>query len=607
MADKTPGRDAFLPVSRADMEARGRYYCDFLLMTGDAYVDHPSFGTAVISRVLENAGYKVAILSQPDINDIAAVKSFGRPRYAYLINSGNVDSMVANYTVNKKRRDKDAYSPGGMPGRRPDRAVTVYSNLARRAFPDVPVVIGGIESSLRRFAHYDYWDNRVRRSILEDSGADLLIYGMGERAILETAAALKRGKPDFSKIRGVCYLSKTPETPFESVTLPSFEEIKGGGQAYMKAALLEENEQDFIRGRALIQKSGERYLIQNPPQKPLGTEELDALYRLPFAYYYHPDYEAAGGVPAIEEVRFSITHDRGCFGGCNFCALALHQGRCVTSRSHASVIEEAKRMTAFPDFKGYIHDVGGPTANFRGAPCKKQETRGACADRKCLFPTLCPNADCDHSDYLELLRKLRALPGVKKVFIRSGIRYDYLLGDKSGFFEELVREHVSGQLRVAPEHISKNVLKYMGKPFFDVYERFEKRFYKLSEAAGKKQYLVPYLISSHPGSTLSDAIELASYLRRKKITPQQVQDFYPTPGTVSTAMYFTGLDTDLKPLFVARTFEEKQMQRALLQSHAPQNYDLVRRALIRAGREDLIGSGENCLIRSAPPKRGRGR
>ena len=599
------GREAFLPVCRADIEARGMYYCDFLIMTGDAYVDHPSFGTAVISRVLEKAGYKVAICAQPGINDLERIKSFGRPRYACLINSGNVDSMVANYTVNKKRREQDAYSPGGKPGKRPDRAVTVYANLARRAFPDLPVVIGGIESSLRRFAHYDYWDNRVRRSILEDSGADLLIYGMGERAILETAACLKRSKPDFSGVRGVCYMSKTADTPFESLFLPSFEEIKDGGKEYMRAALIEEREQDHIRGRALIQKSGDRYLIQNPPQRPLDQSELDRLYELPFTYAYHPDYEKEGGVPALNEVRFSITHNRGCFGGCNFCALALHQGRTVTSRSHASVLAEAKKMISFPDFKGYIHDVGGPTADFRFSPCEKQEKSGACAERKCLFPTPCQNVRFDHSDYLELLNKLRALPGVKKVFIRSGIRYDYLLRDKSGFFESLVKNHISGQLRVAPEHISERVLKYMGKPHFDVYERFEKRFYELCEKAGKKQFLVPYLISSHPGSTLSDAIELALYLRRKKITPQQVQDFYPTPGTVSTAMYFTGLDTEGKPLFVARTFEEKQAQRALLQSHAPQNYQTVKRALIKAGREDLIGSGENCLIKKSPPQRRR--
>ncbi len=599
--------DAFLPVSREDMLSRGWYYCDFLIMTGDAYVDHPSFGTAVISRVLEDAGFKVAIAAQPDAHDEEALRAFGKPRYGVLINAGNVDSMVANYTVNKKRRERDAYSPGGKPGLRPDRAVTVYCNLARRAFGGVFIAVGGIESSLRRFAHYDYWDDRVRRPLLQDCGADLLIYGMGEKAICETAMKLKHGSRDFSDVRGVCYMSKTGETPFESALLPSFDEICASKESYMKAALMQENEQDAVRGRALVQKSGDRYLVQTPPQKPLSQKELDELYDLPFTYEAHPCCDAEGGVPGLSEVRFSITHNRGCFGGCNFCSLALHQGRTVTSRSRASVIREAVRMTSFPDFKGYIHDVGGPTANFRHAACAKQEKLGTCPDRKCLFPTPCPALDASHEDYLKLLNELRALPGVKKVFIRSGIRYDYLMQDKkSGFFESLVSNHVSGQLRVAPEHISERVLKFMGKPHFDVYERFEKKFYALSERAGKKQYLVPYLISSHPGCTLEDAVELALYLRRNKITPEQVQDFYPTPGTISTAMYYTGLEPEgLKPIFVAKSYAEKQMQRALLQARAPQNYETVKKALIAAGREDLIGGGPDCIIPGSPPGRRR--
>ena len=593
-------REAFLPVNRQDMEARGWYYCDFLVVTGDAYVDHPSFGASVISRVLEKDGFRVAVLAQPDWHSIDELLAFGKPRYGVMITSGNVDSMVANYTVARRKRTEDAYSPGGVAGKRPDRAVTVYCNMARRAFGDIPVIIGGIEASLRRFAHYDYWDDSLRRGILEDSGADLLIYGMGEKAVSQIAKRLKKGAKikDITDIRGTCYMTREPSCDFEAVMLPSFEEISKSKKEYARAAFMEQNEQDYIRGKALLQKSGDRYLVQNPPMAPLTMEEFDGVYELPYTYGVHPDYEPMGGVPAIEEMRFSITHNRGCFGSCTFCALALHQGRTITARSHESVIKEAERMISFPDFKGYIHDVGGPTANFRKPACQKQLKSGTCAHRACLYPTPCPNLDTDHSDYLELLTKLRALPGVKKVFIRSGIRYDYLMCDKNDdFFEALVRYHISGQLRVAPEHISSRVLFYMGKPFFDVYDRFIDKFFRINKKVGLKQYPVPYLMSSHPGSNLDDAIELAQYLRKNKITPQQVQDFYPTPGTLATAMYYSGYDPrTLKPVFVAKTSEEKKLQRALLQAHIPENRYAVIEALKKAGREDLIGSAPGCII-----------
>ena len=597
----------FLPVSRQDMADRDWYYYDFLLVTGDAYVDHPSFGTAVISRVLEKHGFRVAVLSQPDFHSAADFEAMGRPRFGVLINAGNIDSMVAHYSVARRRREKDAYTPGGVPGRRPDRAVIVYSGLARQAFPGLPVVIGGIEASLRRFAHYDYWDDRVRRSVLVDSGADLLIYGMGERPIVEIARRLKKGESigSIRDVRGTCFMASGPdECAFENaVVLPSFEAVSTDKKCYAAAAFAEQNEQDFVRGRALIQPHDGRFLVQNPPVRPLEGKELDAVFDLPYVRWYHPDYEAQGGVDAIKEVQFSIIHNRGCFGSCNFCALALHQGRYVTSRSHESVLREAEKMLCNPDFKGYIHDVGGPTANFRRPACKKQAAAGACADRQCLFPTPCPALDADESDYLTLLRRLRALPGVKKVFIRSGIRFDYMLRDKkSEFFRELVQYHVGGQLKVAPEHIAPNVLAAMGKPFADVYERFCNRFYELSAECGKEQYLVPYLMSSHPGSRLEDAVELAVYLKKHHMSPEQVQDFYPTPGTLSTAMYYTGLDPrSLKPVFVARTPEDKAMQRALLQFRSPKNRELVLRALVLAGREDLIGSGPGCLVRGPVP------
>lgn len=597
----------FLPVSQQDMRERGWYYYDFLLVTGDAYVDHPSFGTAVISRVLEKNGFRVAILSQPDFHSTADFEAMGRPRLGILINAGNIDSMVAHYSVARRRREKDAYTPGGVAGRRPDRAVIVYSGLARRAFPGLPVIIGGIEASLRRFAHYDYWDDKVRRSVLVDSGADLLIYGMGEKPVVEIARRLKKGEHagDIRDVRGTCFLAAGAEAcAFENpVLLPGFDEVSRDKKSYARAAFAEQNEQDFVRGRALIQPHDGRVLIQNPPVHPLEGRELDAVFDLPYARWYHPDYEAQGGVAAIEEVQFSIIHNRGCFGSCNFCALALHQGRYVTSRGHDSVLREAKKMLDNPDFKGYIHDVGGPTANFRHPACKKQASVGTCADRQCLFPTPCPALDADESDYLALLRKLRALPGVKKVFIRSGIRFDYMLRDKtSDFFYELVEHHVGGQLKVAPEHISPGALHYMGKPFASVYDRFCDQFYKITAECGKEQYLVPYLMSSHPGSRLEDAIALAQYLKKHRMSPEQVQDFYPTPGTLSTAMYYTSLDPrTMEPVFVARAPEEKAMQRALLQCRNPKNRDLVLRALVLAGREDLIGGGPDCLIRGPVP------
>ncbi len=598
----------FLPISRQDMLERGWYYYDFLLVTGDAYVDHPSFGTAVISRVLEKNGFRVAVLSQPDFHTTADFEAMGRPRLGVLVNAGNIDSMVAHYSVARRRREKDAYTPGGQPGRRPDRAVIVYSGLARRAFPGLPVIIGGIEASLRRFAHYDYWEDKVRRSVLADSGADLLVYGMGEKPVVEIAKRLKKGERigDIRDVRGTCFMAASEADCLfaDPVRLPSFTEVSQNKKSYARAAFAEQNEQDFVRGHALLQPHEGRVLVQNPPVHPLEGRELDAVFDLPYTRWYHPDYEEMGGVAAIEEVQFSIIHNRGCFGSCNFCALALHQGRYVTSRGHDSVLREAEKMLKNPDFKGYIHDVGGPTANFRRPACKKQAAVGTCADRQCLFPTPCPALDAGESDYLALLRKLRALPGVKKVFIRSGIRFDYMLRDKKGeFFSELVQYHVGGQLKVAPEHISPNVLHYMGKPFADVYDRFCERFYKITAECGKEQYLVPYLMSSHPGSRLEDAIALAQYLKKHRMSPEQVQDFYPTPGTLSTAMYYTGLDPrTMKPVFVARTPEEKAMQRALLQCRNPKNRDLVLRALVLAGREDLIGGGPDCLIRGPVPE-----
>ena len=594
----------FLPISVKEMKAYGWEQPDFIIVTGDAYVDHPSFGTAIISRVLENAGYKVCIIPQPRSD--ADYNRFGAPRLAFLVNGGNIDSMVAHYTAAKKRRSDDAYTPGGKAGARPDRATIVYTKKLRELFGDIPIAIGGVEASLRRFAHYDYWDDAVRPSILIDSGADLLMYGMGEKHIVEIANRLNGGEPisSLTDILGTCYAVKTSE--FSHVAgsreCPSFEAVKedseNGKKQYAVSCKIQQDEMDSVRGKTLIQKHGNMILVQNPPMPPLNEAEMDKVYSLPFMRDYHPSYENAGGVPGIAEVKFSIIHNRGCFGNCNFCALAYHQGRVVTSRSHKSVIEEAKKITQMDDFKGYIHDVGGPTANFRKPACKGQLKKGACADKKCLAPTMCPAVEVDHTDYLKLLRELRALPKVKKVFIRSGIRFDYLIADKNEeFFKELINHHVSGQLKVAPEHCSNNVLKYMGKPPIEVYNKFEKRFYELTKSANKKQYLVPYLMSSHPGSTMKDAIELAVFLKRNNMHPEQVQDYYPTPGTISTCMFYTGIDPNtMQKVYVPKTAKEKAEQRALLQYFKPENRQIVLSALKKANRFDLIGTGKNCLV-----------
>ena len=600
---------AFLPVSKEDMENRGWWWYDFLIVTGDAYVDHPSFGPTVIARVLEAEGFRVAILAQPDWHSAEAFKAMGRPRLGVMIGSGNLDSMVAHYTAAKKRRSEDFYSPGKKAGLRPDRAVIVYANRAREAFPDLPIIIGGLEASLRRFAHYDYWEDKVRRSALVDAGADLLVYGMGEYASAEIARRLKKKQPvsSMTDIRGTAFMaSDASECKFESVTVPSFEAVSTNMEDYANATRVEYAEHDPVRGRAIIQQHDRRYLIVNPPAMPLSTKELDRVAELPYTRQYHPMYEALGGVPAIEEVKFSVIHNRGCFGGCNFCALAFHQGRMVTSRSHESVIREVTALTKLPDFKGYINDVGGPSANFRHPSCKKQLKYGMCADKRCLAPTPCKNLDADHSDYLSLLRKLRAIPGIKKVFVRSGIRYDYMLEDKNqDFFSELVRYHISGQLKVAPEHCIDSVLDYMGKPHIGVYEKFMDQYRRLNDRYSKEQYVVPYLMSSHPGSTLQDAVALAEYLNRRGRQPEQVQDFYPTPGTISTCMYYTGIDPmTMKKVYVAKTPHEKAMQRALLQWKRPDKRKLVIEALKEAGRENLIGYGPECLVR---PDRAPGR
>ena len=599
----------FLPVSKEDMQERGWWWYDFLLVTGDAYVDHPSFGPAVIARVLEADGYRVAVLAQPDWHSAADFLAFGRPRLGVLIGAGNLDSMVAHYTAAKKRRSEDFYSPGKKAGKRPDRATIVYANRAREAFgSEVPIIIGGLEASLRRFAHYDYWDDKVRRSILLDSGADLLVYGMAEEAEREIARRLKKKIPvsEMHDIRGTAFIAASPsECAFESVSVPSYAEVRENKRLYADATRIEYREHDPVRGKAIIQEHDGRYLIVNPPMMPLETKELDRVAELPYVRTYHPMYEAEGGVPAIEEVRFSVIHNRGCFGGCNFCALAFHQGRMVTSRSHESVIREVTELTKLPDFKGYINDVGGPSANFRHHSCKKQAKFGMCPDKRCLAPTPCPNLDADHSDYLALLRKLRSIPGVKKVFVRSGIRYDYMLEDKNDdFFTELVRYHISGQLKVAPEHCIDGVLDYMGKPHIETYERFMDKSRRLNDRYSKEQYVVPYLMSSHPGSTLGDAVALAEYLNKKGRQPEQVQDFYPTPGTVSTCMYYTEIDPmTMKQVYVAKSFHEKAMQRALLQWKRPDKRRLVIEALKEAGREDLIGYGPECLVRPDVPKR----
>ncbi len=606
---------AFLPVSRQDMQSRGWEWYDFLVITGDAYVDHPSFGTAIISRLLEQEGYRVAVLAQPDWRQAESFSALGRPRLGVLLSGGNIDSMVAHYTAARRRRHDDAYSPGRRAGLRPDRAVIVYANKVREAFGAIPIVIGGLEASLRRFAHYDYWDNKVRRSILLDSQADLLVYGMGETATKEIAARLASGTPvsAIRDVRGTAFLAADSSAcAYAKVECPSFELVCADKRAYAQANRIEYTEHDPIRGRAILQRHGERLLVVNPPALPLTTAELDAVAELPYAREPHPMYNAVGGVPAIEEVRFSVIHNRGCFGACNFCSLAFHQGRIISSRSHESVLREVELLVRHPGFKGYIHDVGGPTANFRRPACRKQLQAGMCTNRACLAPTPCPNLDADHRDYLELLRKIRAVPGVKKVFIRSGIRFDYLLEDKnSAFFSELVQHHVSGQLKVAPEHCVDAVLDYMGKPHISVYERFKQKYDSLNRKHDKEQYLVPYLISSHPGCTLADAVKLAEWLNRTGRQPEQVQDFYPTPGTLSTCMYYTGIDPrTMRPVYVPRDPHEKAMQRALLQWKRPEKRALVREALYAAHREDLIGYGKGCLLRpsgGSPPAETRDR
>ncbi len=598
----------FLPICKKDMLDAGFTAPDFIIVTGDAYVDHPSFGTAIISRVLEREGFNICILSQPKRDE--DYLQFGTPKLGFLVNSGNIDSMVAHYTAAKRKRSDDAYTPGGKAGARPDRAVIVYSKKIRSLFGDVFIGIGGIEASLRRFAHYDYWDDRVRPSVLLDSTADILMYGMGEKHIVEIANRLKKGenKKNLTDIKGTCYCVKTSEyKPMPVRECPSFNEVSNssdsGKKSYAKATRIQQSEQDAVRGKTVIQRHGDVILVQNPPMAPLSSSEMDEVYSLPFVRDYHPSYKALGGVPGIEEVKFSVIHNRGCFGSCNFCSLAFHQGRTISVRSHDSVISEVEKITQMDDFKGYIHDVGGPTANFRAPSCQAQLNRGVCADKKCLAPSICPAVEVDHSDYLALLRKIRSIKGVKKVFIRSGIRFDYLISDKDeSFFKELVKFHTSGQLKVAPEHCSDNVLRLMGKPDISVYNRFKKRFYELTKSLDKKQYLVPYLMSSHPGSTVNDAIELALFLKKEGLHPEQVQDFYPTPGTVSTCMFYTGLDPfTLKEVYVPRTMGEKAEQRALLQYFKPENRDIVRKALKRAGRYDLIGNGKNCLVSDDKP------
>lgn len=592
----------FLPISKEDMRRRGIEQLDFVYVYGDAYVDHPSFGHAIITRLLESYGYTVGIIAQPDWKQNDSIAILGEPRLGFLVSAGNMDSMVNHYSVSKKRRKTDAFSPGGVMGRRPDYAAVVYCNLIRHTYKKTPIIIGGIEGSLRRLAHYDYWSNKVKRSILLDSGADLISYGMGERSIIEIAEALAAGidVKDITYIRGTVFRTQDPYFIEDAIVLPSYDEISTNKEAYAHSFYIQYQNTDPFQAKKMAEAYPHGiYVVQNPPQKPLSMQEMDDVYALPYTRTYHPIYEKDGGIPAISEVKFSLISNRGCFGGCNFCALTFHQGRIIQTRSHASILAEAKQMIQNKDFKGYIHDVGGPTANFRHPSCKKQLEKGVCTNRQCLFPTPCKNLTVDHKDYLSLLRKLRQLPGVKKVFIRSGIRFDYLLEDKDDrFFRELCQYHVSGQLKVAPEHISDNVLRYMGKPPVEVYDRFKEKYRKINEQIGKKQYLVPYLMSSHPGSTLKDAIALAEYLRDLGYMPEQVQDFYPTPSTISTCMYYTGLDpATMQPVYVSHNPHEKAMQRALIQYRNPSNYDLVYEALKKEHREDLIGFDQHCLIR----------
>lgn len=600
----------FLPMNAKEMKQCGWADVDFVYVCGDSYVDHPSFGAAIITRVLEDCGCKVAFLAQPDWRSDADFTQFGKPRLGFMVSAGNIDSMVAHYTVRKRKRRDDAYTAGGKNGKRPDRAVTVYCNIIRRLYPDSPIIIGGLEASLRRFAHYDYWSDSVMPSVLFDSKADILVYGMGELQTVEIARRLSEGYPveALHDIRGICYKIKTGDyVPKSAVDLPSFERVRESKRDYAIAARKELDEADAVRGKTVIQRHGKYLLVQNPPMQPLDTEQLDWVYSLPYERWYPKCYESLGGVPGIAEVQFSITHNRGCFGACNFCSLAFHQGRAVTVRSEESVIKEAKSFLGDKRFKGIISDVGGPTANFRLPSCEKQKKLGLCKGRKCLAPKPCPNMQVSHEDYLRLLRRLRSLDGIKKVFIRSGIRFDYLMEDENdAFFEELVKYHISGQLRVAPEHCSAAVLDKMGKPHIETYKKFCDKFYALTGKEKKDQYVVPYLMSSHPGSTLKDAVELALFCKRENIHPKQVQDFYPTPGTISTAMFYTGLDPyTLETVYVPKSEKEKEMQRALLQYFIPENKPLVIKALIAANRRDLIGNGKNCLVAAAAPQQAK--
>ena len=594
--------NGFLPISKQEMEERGITQLDFVYVIGDAYVDHPSFGHAIISRVLEANGYTVGIISQPDWKKKESIDVFGEPRLGFLVMGGNMDSMVNHYSVSKKSRNMDAFTPGGLAGKRPDYATVVYCNLIRQTYKKTPVIIGGIEASLRRLAHYDYWSNKVKRSILLDSGADLLLYGMGERSVVEVADALNSGIDikDITFIEGSVYKTKDPDSVYQAIMLPSYDEIRADKKVFAQSFYTQYLNTDHFSAKPLVEPYPNHvYVVQNIPQEPLSQSEMDRVYALPYMRTYHPSYEETGGVPAISEVKFSLVSNRGCFGGCSFCALTFHQGRTIQTRSHESIIEEAKKITYDPDFKGYIHDVGGPTANFRHPSCQKQLEHGVCKNKQCLFPTACKNLYVDHSDYLDLLRKLRELPKVKKVFIRSGIRFDYLIYDKDDtFFKEMVKYHVSGQLKVAPEHVSDAVLEKMGKPENSVYKGFVKRYKKMNERLGMDQYLVPYLMSSHPGSTLKEAVELAEHLRDLGYMPEQVQDFYPTPSTISTCMYYTGVDPrNMKPVYVPKNPHEKAMQRALIQYRDPKNYDLVMEALRKSGRMDLVGFDQKCLIK----------
>lgn len=592
----------FLPICRRDMIERGWEQVDFVYISGDAYVDHPSFGHAIITRLLEAHGYKVGIIAQPDWKDKSSIMEYGEPRLGFLVSAGNMDSMVNHYSVSKRRRKTDAFTPGGVMGKRPDYAVVVYSNLIRQVYKKTPIILGGIEASLRRLAHYDYWSDRLKRSVLLDSGADLISYGMGERSIVEIAEALESGidVKDISFVPGTVYKTKDLDNVYDAITLPGYEDMKADKLNYARSFYIQYCNTDAFAGKRLVEPYGEHlYVVQNPSARPLSQPEMDRVYSFPYMRTYHPSYEDVGGVPAIAEVKFSLISNRGCFGGCNFCALTFHQGRILQTRSHESLLAEARQFIWDKDFKGYIHDVGGPTANFRMPSCEKQLTYGVCKEKQCLFPKPCRNLQVDHKDYIRLLRKLRELPNVKKVFIRSGIRFDYVMADSDDtFFRELCEYHVSGQLKVAPEHVSDAVLQKMGKPENSVYRSFVKKYKKINQEIHKEQYLVPYLMSSHPGSTMKEAIELAEYLRDLGYMPEQVQDFYPTPSTISTCMYYTGVDPrDMKPVYVPKNPHEKAMQRALIQYRNPKNYDLVLEALKKAGRMDLVGYDKHCLIR----------